>query len=444
MSLNFHGPRITPKPQLVSGGDIADVKLQDKIITNDGVYTADNGEIPFYAYYVSSDIYPDLIGGYFWVKGVSPELGASVYGSKPDETADRGIVPDLDNVLGVVSALYEEGVWLSVDFIKGYSFGHWDSDPVYMMKFDYTGLGTVTVKILDSFLAGNLPQNLQSDVTSLGDFSLYSKSIRTLSLPKCKYLGNQSVSSCYYLTKVDIPEYEGITINPETGEPNFAAYGEYAFSFCSNLEELNAPKLQIIPNAFLSNVMEKIKFDAPNIIGLCGSAFSAPYRQDYHPSPYQLAKEYGLDIKDMQYLGWMGDFLEDYIAAPENGITDTLTFNNLKTIGNNIFYAQRSHDLLNRITKLEVPNVTWVADYAGMEIYNITEIDLPKVIHIGTWAFEYCSSLTTVNIGDKIESIADGAFGGRSNLTININKPEGSISGAPWGASGVNTVNWLG
>lgn len=62
---------------------------------------------------------------------------------------------------------------------------------------------------------------------------------------------------------------------------------------------------------------------------------------------------------------------------------------------------------------------------------------------IGT-AFAGCSSLTTLTLPASTETVANDAFNDCIALTeINIHKPEGSIEGAPWGATNA-TVNWLG
>ncbi|MDO4963512.1 MAG: leucine-rich repeat domain-containing protein [bacterium] len=60
------------------------------------------------------------------------------------------------------------------------------------------------------------------------------------------------------------------------------------------------------------------------------------------------------------------------------------------------------------------------------------------------------STITSVTIPSSVTSIGDGAFINFVGVIININKPSGSIEGAPWGAIsdqityGPATVNWLG
>lgn len=71
-------------------------------------------------------------------------------------------------------------------------------------------------------------------------------------------------------------------------------------------------------------------------------------------------------------------------------------------------------------------------------------IDFPNgVTDIGSGAFLNCDSLTNIIIPSSVETIGTFAFGSAGIQTITINKPEGSITGAPWGAVSA-TINWVG
>lgn len=107
----------------------------------------------------------------------------------------------------------------------------------------------------------------------------------------------------------------------------------------------------------------------------------------------------------------------------------------------------------------------WTATFSGaddlesVEIpYGVTALNLstfggctklasvkipPTVTKIDT-AFSGCISLETIDIPESVTTIVGNTFSyGCGVKTINIHKPENSISGAPWGASNA-TVNWLG
>lgn len=80
---------------------------------------------------------------------------------------------------------------------------------------------------------------------------------------------------------------------------------------------------------------------------------------------------------------------------------------------------------------------------------NSTGLMMPVILPenlttIGNSAFGNCQRLTSVTIPGSVTSIHEFAFYSCANLTeITINKPSGSISGAPWGATNA-TVVWTG
>ena len=63
---------------------------------------------------------------------------------------------------------------------------------------------------------------------------------------------------------------------------------------------------------------------------------------------------------------------------------------------------------LNRTRK-----VTSIGDYAFQYCSSLTSVTIPNsVTSIGSYAFEYCTRLTSVNIPNSVTSIGDGAFQG--------------------------------
>lgn len=64
---------------------------------------------------------------------------------------------------------------------------------------------------------------------------------------------------------------------------------------------------------------------------------------------------------------------------------------------------------------------------------------------IGVQAFEGQWHLPSITIPSSVETIGENCFTGMDALeTITINKPEGSIEGAPWGASETTQIIWNG
>ena len=70
-------------------------------------------------------------------------------------------------------------------------------------------------------------------------------------------------------------------------------------------------------------------------------------------------------------------------------------------------------------------------------------IDLPEGLkYIGSEAFSFCC-FTEIDIPSTVETIATTAFKNSDLEIITVHKPEGSIAGAPWGATNAEVI-WTG
>ena len=81
-------------------------------------------------------------------------------------------------------------------------------------------------------------------------------------------------------------------------------------------------------------------------------------------------------------------------------------------------------------------NVEKIGNNAFAEFDIATEIRLPNTLkEIERSAFTYCERLTAIELPSSVETIGENAFSYCANLeTIKINKAEGDLAGAPWGA----------
>lgn len=114
--------------------------------------------------------------------------------------------------------------------------------------------------------------------------------------------------------------------------------------------------------------------------------------------------------------------------------------NTIVDIGNSAFFSCAS------LTSIDIPSsVISIGTSAFRACTSLTSIDLPSgVTTIGNSAFSYCSALTSIDIPSSVTAIGSYTFDNCTNLTtITINKPTGSITGAPWGAPNA-TVVWTG
>ena len=125
-----------------------------------------------------------------------------------------------------------------------------------------------------------------------------------------------------------------------------------------------------------------------------------------------------------------------------NGLEIEIDGNNQNyKVENNLILTKDGTEVVTYVDKnvqtQEIPtNVVKIRDYAFTDFNITTEIILPNTLkEIGRFAFQYCEQLTAIEIPSSVESIGNYAFNNCSNLgTIKINKTEGDLVGAPWGA----------
>ncbi len=113
--------------------------------------------------------------------------------------------------------------------------------------------------------------------------------------------------------------------------------------------------------------------------------------------------------------------------------------NGVKVIGNSAFEFCRS------LTNINIPNsVTNIGDGVFKYCESLANINIPNgVTNIGDHAFSECSSLTNINIPNGVTNIGDHAFSECSSLT-NINIPNSVTNignGAFYGCSSLTNIN---
>ena len=107
---------------------------------------------------------------------------------------------------------------------------------------------------------------------------------------------------------------------------------------------------------------------------------------------------------------------------------------------------------IRTIQTYEIPSnvngteVKEIADYAFHGQSQMTNIIIPNTIEkIGT-SFNYCDSLTSIEIPSSVTEISTYCFNNATNLgEIIIHNTEGSIQGQPWGCIyGDRAIYWVG
>lgn len=123
------------------------------------------------------------------------------------------------------------------------------------------------------------------------------------------------------------------------------------------------------------------------------------------------------------------------------------------TIPNTInAFSNNAFAYCSALAKIEVPSaVTVIANFAFRDCTSLSEVVFKngsELQIIGAGCFQNCTALTSIELPSTVTTINNSsdnpAFKGCTNLqTITINKPEGSISGAPWGAKNAQVI-WTG
>lgn len=131
----------------------------------------------------------------------------------------------------------------------------------------------------------------------------------------------------------------------------------------------------------------------------------------------------------------------DVIKLIERNFTTFDIPEGVTTIGTSAFNGSVN------LTGIDIPEgVTSIGNSAFYGCFALANVSLPNTItSIDPVGFAYCRALEAIEIPNTIESIGENCFQGCTALeTITINKAEGSITGAPWGAPLTTQVVWTG
>lgn len=130
-----------------------------------------------------------------------------------------------------------------------------------------------------------------------------------------------------------------------------------------------------------------------------------------------------------------------------SNVTKLVVENGVESFGNGCFSGCTS------LTDVNLPEtLTSVETGVFANCSSLEELEIPEGITSIPVSFTGgCGKLKHITIPSTVTSIASNAFSGvgyalsqDQNVVITINKPEGSISGSPWGTAHATTVEWIG
>lgn len=184
---------------------------------------------------------------------------------------------------------------------------------------------------------------------------------------------------------------------------NDVTLGDNVFSLCNNLSNFYAPKQTIIPRFTFDRCYNLTNLYIPMATTIYANAFDSVNLNINYSAPeetlYALYLPNATDIRNFAFAN-----------ATING---DINLQVLEELNDSVFVKTAINGNIN----------------------------LPNIKTINNSAFDNCSIEGTILIGENIETISDTAFNTcEGNFEIHINKPTGSITGAPWGATNAKVV----
>lgn len=295
--------------------------------------------------------------------------------------------------------------------------------------------------------------DIKGTITAIGDYAFRSTKLSEFTFPNgISKISDSAFRGCYMLRKIVIPD-------------SVVSIGKYAFYNCYRLITINGGiNVKTIGDNAFNNCRISYSSIINNFQSLEEIGYSAFFycigntRNPQLPSSIKLVESqafegcrlYGeLDlsnssIEQLHSRAFGQTNISKVILSPFitdislNPFTSCLNLRDIDT-GSNSYFSSYDGSLYSSDRK---KLISWAM---GKDPTNIV---IPEgVTIIGSDAFSGHGRMTSVQIPDSVMTISSGTFGSFSgcfNLkTITINRPQDSISGAPWGATNA-TVVWTG
>jgi len=233
---------------------------------------------------------------------------------------------------------------------------------------------------------------IPNSVTSIESDAFQScTSLSSITIPdNVTSIGDYTFNSCTSLTSITIPD--GVT-----------SIGSAAFRGCSGLTSITIPDS-------VTSIGEYAFQSCPNLTSVTFEGDAPTFGADVFYYSDSVTINY-----DSNYSGWSNN-----VAGRPAAQTNTFTF---YPNGNGTEYTVTNCDP-SASGSLDIPStynslpVTSIGDYAFQSCTSLTSITIPdNVTSIGDYAFNSCTSLTSITIPDNVTSIGDYAFYGCVGLT---------------------------
>ena len=212
------------------------------------------------------------------------------------------------------------------------------------------------------------------------------------------------------------------------------------FSGCSSLKQVHlSAGLLTIDDAVFANCTAMESISIPGTVAQVGNLQWLKYKMDSSELPFynctSLKRVRFEDGVQPIVLGshnyWGNNTSQNYLAynkglfssCPLEEVYVGRNITYLENVGysfeaNPQYYGYSAFYNQPKLAKITIsPSVTKIAPYLFYKNAAITMTELPKVKEIGRSAFEECSKLTTLNLGQALETVGDCAFQNCTNVT---------------------------
>ena len=364
----------------------------------------------------------------------------------------------------------------TIDGKKVTSIGYWafsycTSLTSITIPNSVTSIGSDAFNYCTSLTSITIPNS----VTSIGRGAFeYCESLTSITIPNSvTSIGYYAFSDCTSLTSITIPDsvtsiggyafygtpwlkaqqeknplviVNGILIDGTAASGNVVipnsvtCIGESAFEYCSSLTSITIPNsVTSIGESAFYNCTSLKSITIPNSVTSIGEhAFSNCTNLTSITIPNSVtsigdwAFEDCTSLTDVYYTGSVAEWNKINIDRYNSCLTDAIIHYNYVTVKT---YRDFEYSILDdgtvKITdytgsdsKLVIPStidgkkVTSIGGYAFEYCTSLTSITIPNsVTSIGDWAFDECASLTSITIPDSVTSIGDSAFEYCKSLT---------------------------
>ena len=359
----------------------------------------------------------------------------------------------------------------SVTSIGDWAFSYCTSLTSITIPNSVTSIGSDAFNYCTSLTSITIPNS----VTSIGRGAFeYCESLTSITIPNSvTSIGYYAFSDCTSLTSITIPDsvtsiggyafygtpwlkaqqeknplviVNGILIDGTAASGNVVipnsvtCIGESAFEYCSSLTSITIPNsVTSIGESAFYNCTSLKSITIPNSVTSIGEhAFSNCTNLTSITIPNSVtsigdwAFEDCTSLTDVYYTGSVAEWNKINIDRYNSCLTDATIHYNYVTVKT---YRDFEYSILDdgtvKITdytgsdsKLVIPStidgkkVTSIGGYAFEYCTSLTSITIPNsVTSIGDWAFDECASLTSITIPDSVTSIGDSAFEYCKSLT---------------------------